>query len=120
MMGANDGAIVQLEGVRHGPALVEGIQDVLPKPSQGPSAKLVVNTRPLSELLRQMTPRESCARDPENPIQNKPMVGPFAPVRSAVREDAMFENVHYSSVIKSRAKLVSIADTNLNHARGAM
>ncbi|KJZ16921.1 hypothetical protein TW82_20840, partial [Pseudoalteromonas fuliginea] len=43
------------------------------------------------EFLGQVAPRRSRARNPENPIQNKAMVGGFAPIRGAVGEDEMFK-----------------------------
>jgi hypothetical protein len=83
MMGANHGAVDHLEGIRHQPALVQGFHDLLPQPCQRPAPELAVDARPLAELFWQVTPWRAGARDPENPIQNKAMVGGFAPVRGA-------------------------------------
>jgi hypothetical protein len=51
MMGANDGAVDHLEGVRDQPALVQGLQYPFPQPSQRPAPELAVDRRPLAELF---------------------------------------------------------------------
>ena len=43
MMGANDGAIDHLQGVRDGPAVVQGLKDILPQARKCPATKLPVN-----------------------------------------------------------------------------
>ena len=43
MVGANDGAIDHLQGVRDSPALVQGFEYALPKARQRPASKLPVN-----------------------------------------------------------------------------
>src|SRR5690554_4480349 len=54
---------------------------ILPQPCEGPSTELAANRRPLAELFGQVPPRRAGPDDPENPIQNKTMIGWFAPVR---------------------------------------
>lgn len=93
MMGADHGAVDHLQGVRDKPALVQRIHDLFPEPHQGPTPELTVDTGPLAELLREVTPRRSRAGDPENPIQNKPMVRGLAPVRGSDRQLASEELV---------------------------
>ena len=81
MVGANDGAVDHLKGIRHGPALVQGIHDVFPQPGQRPAAELAVDARPFTELLGEVPPWSARAGDPENSIKNKAVVSRFAPVR---------------------------------------
>ena len=87
MVGANDRAVDHLECVLHCPAFVQGVHDLLPEPRQCPTPKLPVNAGPLPELCREVPPRGSGARNPENAIQNKAVVGRFASVRGADYQD---------------------------------
>lgn len=81
MMGADHCAVDYLKCIRHDPAFAQDLQDLLPRTRQGPASELAVDTGPLPELCRQVTPRRACPGYPENPIKNEPMVGRFAPVR---------------------------------------
>ena len=91
MMSADHSAVDHLQRIRHRPTLVQGVHDVLPKPRQRPASKLPVDTRPLAELFRQVTPGRAGARDPENSIKNKPVVLGFAPIRGADDQDEPFK-----------------------------
>lgn len=81
MVAANDGAVDHLKGIRHGPALVQSIHDVLPQPGQRPAADLAVDALPSTELLGKVPPCGPRAGDPENPTKNEAVIGRFAPVR---------------------------------------
>ena len=70
----NDGAVDHLNRVWNRLALVERGEDQLPQPRQGPAPELAVNRVPFTELFRQVTPRRPGARDPEDAIQNQPMI----------------------------------------------
>lgn len=74
MMSANHSAVDHLQRVRHGPALVQRVHDLLQKPRKRPSSELSVDAGPLSEFLRQVPPRCASPCDPENPIKNETMV----------------------------------------------
>jgi hypothetical protein len=66
-------------------AIVERFEQQFPQPGQRPTPELPVNRRPFTEMLVQIAPRDTRPRDPENPIQNKPMVPRAAPApRSAL------------------------------------
>ena len=91
MMGADHGAVDHLQGVRHRPALVQSVHDVLPQPCQRPASELSVDARPLAKLFGQVPPGGARAGNPENPIENKTVVNRFAPVRSADRQDKTFK-----------------------------
>ena len=91
MVGADYSAVDYLQGIRRGPALVQGVHDVLPETRQRPTSELPVDARPLAELFGQVTPWGTSARDPENPIKNNAMAGRFAPVRRTDRQDKSFK-----------------------------
>jgi len=91
MVRANDRAIDHLESTRHRPAFVQGVHNLLPEPRQRPAPELPIDARPLAELLGQVAPRCTCASDPENSIQNKAVVGRFAPVHGADCQDETFK-----------------------------
>ncbi len=91
MMGANHGAIDHLQGVRNDPAFVQLLQDQLPETAERPSSKLPIDTRPLTELFREIPPRRTGAGNPEKTIKNSAVVGGFAPIRGADRQDERFK-----------------------------
>ena len=52
----------------------EGVKQNAPKRRLRPSMELAVDGAPLAELLRQGAPWRLCPREPENPLENSPMV----------------------------------------------
>jgi hypothetical protein len=55
-------------------AVVERFEQQLPQARQRPAPELAVNRRPFAEMFMQVAPGNTRPRNPENPIQNKPMV----------------------------------------------
>ena len=49
MMGADHGAVDHLQGTRHGLAMVQGVHDLFPEPSERPALELAIHARPFSE-----------------------------------------------------------------------
>jgi len=91
MMSANHGAVDHLQRIRHDPALVQRLQDLFPQPRQRPAPELPIDRRPFAELFRQVAPGRPRSGDPENPIQNKPMVRGLAAVRRTDSQDEAFK-----------------------------
>ena len=83
MVRANHGAVDRLQGVRHHPAFVQRVHDLLPEPRQCPAPELPVGARPLAELLWQVAPRRARVSGPENPIKIKSVIGGLRPIRGA-------------------------------------
>lgn len=115
MVGADHGAVDNLQNIRHGSALVQGVHDLVPQPGQCPATELAIDARPLSKLFRQIPPWSASSSDPENPVKDKSVVDRLAPVWGADGHEERLKNAHPSSGIRSRANLVSIADASLNH-----
>ena len=74
MVGADDRAVYHLNLVRHRLAFIQRIEDQIPEPRDGPSTELSIDARPLTELFGQVAPLRTCPRDPENTIQNLPVI----------------------------------------------
>ena len=55
-------------------AVVEGFEEKLPQARQRPAPELAINRCPFAEVFVQITPGNTGSRNPENPIQNKPMI----------------------------------------------
>ena len=91
MMSANHGAVDHLQRIRHDPALVQRLQDLFPQPRQRPAPELPIDRRPFAELFRQVASGRPRSGDPENPIQNKPMVRGLAAVRRTDSQDEAFK-----------------------------
>ena len=84
MVGADHGIVDHLHHVRHGPASIQCLHDILPEPGQRPAPELPVDARPLAEFFRQVTPWSTRPSYPEDPIKNKPVVDRFACVRGVL------------------------------------
>ncbi len=95
-------------------ALVERGEDQLPQPRQGPAPELTVNREPFAELFRQVAPRRPGARDPEDAVQNQPVILRRRPPRPRIAVMNASKNTHSSSDIKFRAKIASRAKGILN------
>jgi hypothetical protein len=74
MMRPNDGAVDHLNLAGSRATVVESIENQVPQACQRPAPELAIDARPFAELLRQVPPLRSSARNPEYPVQHKPMV----------------------------------------------
>lgn len=93
MMGPDHGAIDHLQSVWHGPALIQGVHDLLPEPRQRPASELSLDARLLAKLFRQIAPRRACPGNPECPIKNDPVVGRFMSVLGAgIKDETLREH----------------------------
>jgi hypothetical protein len=70
----DDGAVDHLKAGIAATTVIEGIKHQFPQARQRPASELPVNRRPFAEMIGQITPWNTRPRNPENPIQNKPMV----------------------------------------------
>ena len=68
------------------PAVVEGFQHQFPQAGQRPPPKLTIDRRPFAKMLVQIAPRNARPRNPENPIEYKPVV-PRAPATTGTALD---------------------------------
>jgi hypothetical protein len=60
-------------------AVVERFEQQLPQARQRPAPELAINRRPFAEMLVQVAPGYAGACNPENPVQNKPMISRTPP-----------------------------------------
>jgi hypothetical protein len=67
-------AVDHLQAGVAAPAVIEGFQHQLPQTRQRPAPELPVNRGPFAKVLMQIAPGNARPRNPENPIQNKPVV----------------------------------------------
>jgi len=74
MMRPHDGRIDHLHATRWALALVQGPQHQFPDASQRPAPELPVHRRPLAEILVQITPGSTRARDPEHAVQHPSVI----------------------------------------------
>src|SRR5271170_1555059 len=74
MMRPHDGRIDHLHAARWALALVQGPQHQFPDASQRPAPELPVHRRPLAEILVQITPGSTRARDPEHAVQHPSVI----------------------------------------------
>jgi len=81
------------------------VQDMLPKSRQGPAAELTADRGPFAELFGQVAPGRTASCSPENPIQNKTMIGWLAPCGCRTARIKPSKKAHSSSDIRLRAKL---------------
>ena len=74
MMRPHDGRIDHLHAALWALALVQGPQHQFPDASQRPAPELPVHRRPLTEILVQITPGSTRARDPEYAVQHPSVI----------------------------------------------
>lgn len=90
MVRPDDGRVDHLNALADARGLVEGVEQDVPQPGQGPAPELSVDRRPLAEMLMQITPLRARPDDPENSIENKAMVlGPPTAMRAANRHERL-------------------------------
>jgi hypothetical protein len=80
------------------PAVVAGFQHQFPQAGQRPPPKLTIDRRPFAKMLVQIAPRNARPRNPENPIENKPVVP-----RATAASGAALDNER----LKARPSLVA-------------
>ncbi len=73
-MRPDNGAVDHLDALLDALRLIESFQEKFPQPGKRPAPKLPVDRRPFAEMLVQVTPLGTGAREPENPVQNKPVI----------------------------------------------
>lgn len=120
MMGADHGAVDHLLRIWNQPDPVQSLPYSFPVPDQCPAPELAVNRRPIAEFFRQVTPGRTRSGDLEYPIQNNSMVRWLASVWASDRQYGALVKRPFCVRHQSRAKLVSIADTSLNHDQPAL
>src|SRR5271156_5780327 len=74
MMRPHDGRIDHLYAALWALVLVQGPQHQFPDASQRPAPELPVHRRPLAEILVQITPGSTRARDPEYAVQHPSVI----------------------------------------------
>lgn len=74
MMCPDHGAVDHLDAVWRCAAIIQSIEHQLLQSCQSPAPELAIDTRPLAELLRQITPGSTGASNPENAIEHEAVV----------------------------------------------
>lgn len=92
------------------------VDRILSENGPGLASKLPVYARPRVKFFGQVPPKGASASNPINPTKNKTVVGSLRPFKARIVKTKRSKSARSSSDIKSHAKLVSIAETSLNHA----
>ncbi len=90
MMRPDDGRVDHLNALADAPGLVEGVEQDVPQPGQGPAPELSADRPPLAEMLMQIAPLRARPGDPENSIENEATVSrPPTAMRAANRHERL-------------------------------
>jgi hypothetical protein len=73
-MRPDNGRVDHLHGLANALGLVQGFQKELPQPTERPAPELPIDRRPFAEMLVQIPPLCAGAGNPENSVQNKPVI----------------------------------------------
>ena len=73
-MRPDNGRVDHLDAFADAFGLVQGFKQELPQSGERPAPELSIDRRPFAEMSVQVAPLRSGAGDPENSIQNKPMI----------------------------------------------
>jgi len=73
-MRPDNGRVDHLDAFADTFGLVQGFKQELPQSGERPAPELSIDRRPFAEMSVQVAPLRSGAGDPENSIQNKPMI----------------------------------------------
>ena len=92
MMGAHDRRVDHLHGGRRTVRLGQGFEHQLEQAALRPAAELPVDRVPLAEMPVQIAPRHAGARDPEDAVENPPVILRRPPALAAPRDHQRFEN----------------------------
>ena len=91
MMGAHDRRVDHLHGGRRTVRLGQGFEHQLEQAALRPAAELPVDRVPLAEMPVQIAPRHAGARDPEDAVENPPVILRRPPALAAPRDHQRFE-----------------------------
>jgi hypothetical protein len=87
-MRPDNGAVDHLNALADAPGLVQGFQQEIPQSGERPAPELSIDRRPLAEMLVQIAPLRAGAGEPENPIENEPVIlRPSPAMRAADRHE---------------------------------
>jgi hypothetical protein len=73
-MRPDNGRVDHLDAFADTFGLVQNFKQELPQSGERPAPELSIDRRPFAEMSVQVAPLRSGAGDPENSIQNKPMI----------------------------------------------
>ena len=91
MVRPDDGGVDHLKRIGHGLGSRQGFQYNVPQPRTRPSQELAIHRTPFAQFLRQIAPRRASSRDPENTIQDAPMIGGRSPPLGACLDHKLLE-----------------------------
>jgi hypothetical protein len=121
-MRADDGGVDHLHRVWRRSAIGDGFEKHVPHARNRPPEKLAIDRAPFAKLLWQIAPRRPGPGDPENPVEDIPVVlGRSSPLTS--RDQHLFEKGPFLIVqppsnqfrLLPRGSLESKRDSTVNH-----
>lgn len=94
MVRPDDRAVDHLDRLAHALHVVQHVKQQIPEAGEGPPAKLTIHRRPLAEEIGQITPLRAGSGDPEDAVEDEPMIPrPATAVRSACRHKGLEEGL---------------------------
>ena len=82
MVRPDDSAVDHLQAGLAFATVIAGFKDKVPETRQRPAPELAVDRRPFPKTIRQVAPGNASPGNPENPVQNKPVVPGTPPAAS--------------------------------------
>lgn len=95
MVGADNGRVDHLDGLRRGAALGQRFEQQAPKPRPAPSQKLPVDGVPFAKVLGQIAPWRACPRDPEDAVQRTSVIGRRTTAQRTANDNERLEKLPF-------------------------
>ena len=102
LMGAHDGAVDHRDALWHQVARGQSLQHGVPDTGKRPAAELAMDTTPIAEALMKIAPRRSGSCDPDDAVENPPMIRRRRPLLPPLALTNGAKNAHSSSLINPR------------------
>lgn len=104
----DDGAVDHLDRLADALDVVQHLEQEIPQTSQGPSAEMAIDRRPLTEEIRQVAPLGTGSGNPEDTVEDEPMIPRSATAVGASCRHEGLEKRHSSSLIRSRINVAAL------------
>jgi len=87
----DDGTVDHLDRFAAPFGVVQRVKEKIPQPGQCPAPELAIDRRPFAEEIRQITPLRAGSGEPENAVENAPMIARMPPAVGAASRHERIE-----------------------------
>ncbi len=117
MVGADNGRVDHLNGLRRDATVGKRFEQQVPEPRPAPSQKLPIDRVPFARFPGQIAPRCACPRDPEDAVQCAPVIGRRATTQWTASNNERLEKLPFriDHQATNQNRLLSIGSLESHH-----